>query len=540
MILKLLIETFISRKLVLLMSCAIGFVIILPYLYGYYTFNNQFSPLISNDNLSYLREGTYSYSAQVNQIFKGHLYGDAYVWEYKSGPSPFVGELASIIPIAVLSFLVRSVPDGFALATFASSLILFIVIYSGLRIFRFPKYFSIFASTSTIIIPFFSSLLPYYSHNATQMTGGSQLPLFFFRIPNPLISSIYLFLSLFSTIYVLKKPSSKYFYLWPVIIGVSIYSSTFIMSTMLFALALLAPKLYSKIAKQKLLISLFIIILITIPYLINFIFANILYKPKEFLLTFSFEPKIMFPAQIRYLLIALLLFWLRKKDTFSNVIFAFILSAAILMDLHQVFFGRNLQADHYISRILAPIATLSIFIITFNRIDLLKRTAKIWVFLTLIVLTLGFQQQLSWISLYSNDFKQLTYRKNIIDYINKNTDKNDVIGTLNPDVNDEIQANTGRWVYIAPGDRTFVAHNEQLTRICDLAILSKRNENDPAVKRAVLYSLAIAGEDKNKVNQSLKSVNKCINSNKEAPHYKLNYLINYDNLSENWKVLKIQ
>src|SRR3990167_8383585 len=399
MILKLLIETFISRKLVLLMSCAIGFVIILPYLYGYYTFNNQFSPLISNDNLSYLREGTYSYSAQVNQIIKGHLYGDAYVWEYKSGPSPFVGELASIIPIAVLSF--------------------------------------------------------------------------------------------FSTIYVLKKPSSKYFYLWPVIIGVSIYSSTFIMSTMLFALALLAPKLYSKIAKQKLLISLFIIILITIPYLINFIFANILYKPKEFLLTFSFEPKIMFPAQIRYLLIALLLFWLRKKDTFSNIIFAFILSAAILMDLHQVFFGRKLQADHYISRILAPMATLSIFIRTFNRIDLLKRNAKIWVFLTLIVLTLGFQQQLSWISLYSNDFKQLTYRKNIIDYINKNTDKNDVIGTLNPDVNDEIQANTGRWVYIAPGDRTFVAHNEQLTRICDLAILLNKKENDPEVKRAVYYSLAL-------------------------------------------------
>ena len=327
------------------------------------------------------------------------------------------------------------------------------------------------------------------------------------------------------------------------------------MSTMLFALALLAPKLYSKIAKQKLLISLFIIILITIPYLINFIFANILYNTKEFLLTFSFEPKIMFPAQIRYLLIALLLFWLRKKDTFSNVIFAFILSAAILMDLHQVFFGRNLQADHYISRILAPIATLSIFIITFNRIDLLKRTAKIWVFLTLIVLTLGFQQQLSWISLYSNDFKQLTYRKNIIDYINKNTDKNDVIGTLNPDVNDEIQANTGRWVYMleindenlsqklldymTKQTEKVLEKNEKLKRICDLEILLNKKENDPEVKRAVYYSLALESENVNKVNNSLDMVSQCLQKNTDVLHFKLDYLINNNDGLNNWDVIKI-
>src|SRR3972149_8117223 len=172
-----LIKTFITYKLVIFISLIIGFVITLPYIYGYYKFNNHFSSLISNNNLSYLREETYSYSAQVNQIIKGHLYGDAYIWEYKSGPSPFVGELASIIPITVLSFLVRSVPNGFALATFVLSLTLFITIYWGLRVFRFPKYFSIFASTSIIIIPFLSSLIPYLFHNGTRFTGSSQLPL---------------------------------------------------------------------------------------------------------------------------------------------------------------------------------------------------------------------------------------------------------------------------------------------------------------------------------------------------------------------------
>src|SRR3989344_4503407 len=514
-----LIKTFITYKLVIFISLIIGFIIALPYIYGYYTFNNNFSPLISNDNLSYLREHTYSYSAQVNQIIKGHLYGDAYIWEYKSNPSPFVGELASIIPIAI---------------------ILFVLIYTGLRIFNFPRYFNLFAATSIIIIPFLSSLLPYYSHNLTQITGGTLLPLFFFRIPNPLISSIYLFLSIFSTIFILKNPSAKYFYLWPVIVGVSIYSSTFIMSTVLFALVLLAPKLFSKISKQKLIISFLIIFLIAIPYLINFISANIIFNTKEFLLTFTFEPKIMFPVQIRYVLIALFLLWARKKDAFSKLILAFVLSAAILMEFHQVIIGRNIQADHYISRILAPIATLSIFIILYEKLDFLKRNIKIWIIFTAVVLTIGFHQQLSWINRYPNDFEQLTYRKNLIDYINKNTDKNDVIGTLDPDMNDEIQANTGRWVYVAPGDRAFLSHSEQLTRICDLSTLSGLQTNNPKSRRAILYSLAFAGEDENKVNQSLKKVNNCIENNKEAPRYKLNYLIDYDNVSENWKLLKIQ
>src|SRR3989344_3747415 len=513
-----LIKTFITYKLVIFISLIIGFIIALPYIYGYYTFNNNFSPLISNDNLSYLREHTYSYSAQVNQIIKGHLYGDAYIWEYKSNPSPFVGELASIIPIAI---------------------ILFVLIYTGLRIFNFPRYFNLFAATSIIIIPFLSSLLPYYSHNLTQITGGTLLPLFFFRIPNPLISSIYLFLSIFSTIFILKNPSAKYFYLWPVIVGVSIYSSTFIMSTVLFALVLLAPKLFSKISKQKLIISFLIIFLIAIPYLINFISANIIFNTKEFLLTFTFEPKIMFPVQIRYVLIALFLLWARKKDAFSKVILAFVLSAAILMELHQVIIGRNVQADHYISRILAPIATLSIFIILYEKLDFLKRNTKIWIIFTVVVLTIGFHQQLSWINRYPNDFEQLTYRKNLIDYINKNTDKNDVIGTLDPDINDEIQANTGRWVYIAPGDRTFVAHNEQLTRICDLAILLNKKENDPEVKRAVYYSLALESENVNKVNNSLDMVSQCLQKNTDVLHFKLDYLINNNDGLNNWDVIKI-
>ena len=534
-----LVSLFTIHKLAIYIGALLAIIITSPYIYGYLKFGSNFSSLISNDNLSYLREHTYSYSAQVNQILKGHLYGDAYIWEYRSEPSPFVGELASIIPIATISFLVNSVPNGFILSTFTFSVILHILLFAGLRFFKFPTYFSISAASSILIIPFLSSLLPYFSHNLTQITGGTLLPLFYFRIPNPLISSVYLFLSLFSTIFILKYPSSKYFYLWPVIIGISLYSSSFVISTVAFALVLLAPRIYKNISRKKLLLSILIVTLLAIPYVFNFISSNLIFNTKEILMANTFEPRIMFPVQLRYILIAILLVWARKKDHLSVVIFAFILSAAILMELHQTIIGRNVQADHYISRILAPLATLSIIIIIYEKIKFKKKLIIVYPVLTLLVFIIGVNQQISWVKRYPNDFRQLSDRKILIDYINKNTDKNDVIATLDPDINDEIQANTGRWVYIAPGDRTFVAHNEQLTRICDLAILLNKNESNPEVKRAVYYSLALESENENKVSNSMGIVKDCIKRGKKTAHFKLNYLILEKNDLNERKIVKI-
>lgn len=529
----------ITNKLAICIGLLLAIIITLPYFYGYLKYGKEFSPLISNENLSYLREHTYSYSAQVHQTIKGHLYGDAYIWEYKSSPSPFVGELASIIPISILSFLVNSVPNGFVLSTFVFSLLLFILLFAGLRYFKFSTYFSIFASSSILIIPFLSSLLPYFSHNLTQITGGTLLPLFYFRIPNPLISSVYLFLSLFSTIYILKNPSSKYFYIWPIIIGISLYSSSFIMSTVVFALVLLAPRIYKNLTRQKLIKSIFIIVLIALPYVANFIGSNVLFNTKEFLFANTSEPRIMFPVQLRYVLIAILLVWAKKKDHLSVVIIAFILSASILMELHQTIIGRNIQADHYISRIMAPLATLSIFILIHEKLRFIKKSVLVWSTLTLLMFTMGIFQQISWVKRYPNDFRQLSDRKILIEYINNNTDKNDVIGTLDPEINEEIRANTGRWLYTAPGDRTFVPNSEQLIRICNLAIFLNKKENSPAVKRAISYSLELKSENKDKLNSSINLVNDCIRRGEKTPRFKINYLISDINTGSGFKIIKV-
>ncbi len=527
------------HKLAIYIGLLLAIIITLPYIYGYLKFGDNFSPLISNENLSYIREETYSYSAQVNQTTKGHLFGDAYIWEYRNLPSPFVGELAGVIPIAISSIAINSVPYGFFIAKLILAPMLLLLIYYSLQKLKYSRPFSILASISVIVIPFLSTLMPYLSHQDTLLTGAINSPLLFFRTINPLSTSIYLFLALFSTILVLRNSSSRLFYFWPVVIGITFYSTTFIWTTVSLALFILAPSLLKSISKRKLIISILIFITITLPYFINFVLASEFFDTKGFLLTFSYKPEIMFPAQVRYILIALLFVWYSRKSHFSKVVFAFILSASILMDLHQVVISRNVQADHYISRIMAPIATLSIFIIIYERFVFLKKNGLIWIILTVIILAVGFNQQLSWIKHYQDDFKQLSYRKNITDYISKNTNKNDVIGTLDPDINDEIQANTGRWVYIAPGDRTFVAHNEQLTRICDLAILLNKNESNPEVKRAVYYSLALESRNENKVNSSVNLVRDCIRQKEKAPHYKINYLISNIDESTNWEIIKI-
>ena len=50
------------------------------------------------------------------------------------------------------------------------------------------------------------------------------------------------------------------------------------------------------------------------------------------------------------------------KSSISKTLVVFAISAGILMDFHQELLGRSIDADHWISRVIAPVATLAIFL----------------------------------------------------------------------------------------------------------------------------------------------------------------------------------
>ena len=92
-----------NQVLIFIFAIAVGLVISFPHLYGIYKQGTSYTPFKITDKLQYMRDETYVYAAQTRQILQGHIRGDAYTWEYRDNPSPFVSEVASIIPISILS-----------------------------------------------------------------------------------------------------------------------------------------------------------------------------------------------------------------------------------------------------------------------------------------------------------------------------------------------------------------------------------------------------------------------------------------------------
>lgn len=496
-------------------------------------------PLTINSKLAYMEEETYIYAAHVYQIINGYFSGDAYIWEYRSSPFPFLGELGSIIPIAILAEIAGSVPLGFTLSDLFFPAFLFLLIFYFLKKFDYSENFSIASSLAVIIIPFLSMLLPRISSFGTQLTGDETNAMFFSRTPHPQISSFFLFTALFLTAQVLKKPTRNLIYFWSIALGLSLYSSPFISSTIFLATMFISPLLLKKISKKTLAISFLIIGLISLPFVLNMLNLQKLFTNSDFLLRTTFPVEFLFPRQVRYILIAVVFFKLRK-NSLSAVILAYIVAASLLSDGHQIITGRNLEADHWISRVLAPISTLSIFLIIQKLVQnfRLNRINPFWVGTTFLLIVIAFSKQFTWTNSHLDDFR-LDNLETLTTRIKQESKKDDVIGSLNPQIEKHITGLTGRRVYLAPGDRTVASSKEQLQRICDLAILSKDREVIGIKRDLINYALGFNVWFRNDVSDISANIEECIKDSPQVPKYKLDFLIERNELSGDWKLISV-
>ena len=160
-----------QQILVFLFAMAIGLIISVPHLYGIYKLGASYTPFKITDKLQYMRDETYIYSAQARQILRGCFRGDAYTWEYRSNPSPYVSEVASIIPISILAFVLGSIELALVASDFIFPIALFLIIVWGLKKFKVDDSLAVLSATAAIIIPNFSSLLPYVSKGGVLLTG---------------------------------------------------------------------------------------------------------------------------------------------------------------------------------------------------------------------------------------------------------------------------------------------------------------------------------------------------------------------------------
>lgn len=273
-----------NKYLLILLSITIGIIFGLPHIFGLYKSWLAYYPLQSTQGLSYQHDETYAYAPEVHQILNFRFSGDSYLWEYKNHSMIFMGEVASIAPIALISSL-ASVPLGFILSDLIFPPLLFLLVYSALRYQKFNSIFCLTTALAVICIPFLSLLIPKLFSYQTNIIGSVTDPLLLSRTPHPQISIIFLFASLFLTSVVLKKPNKKNLFLWSLSIGLSLYSSPFVASTVFFSMALLAPIIFKRLGKKAMAFSLAIGLLICLPWLINMISTQEFLKHSTLLLT---------------------------------------------------------------------------------------------------------------------------------------------------------------------------------------------------------------------------------------------------------------
>lgn len=499
------------------------------------------APLTINNRLAYMEEETYIYAAHVQQMLSGYFRGDPYLWEYRKSPSPYLGETASIIPIAFLSFISQSVPIGFLLADMIFPALLFLLIYIFLRKLKFSQGFSIVASIAVISVPFLSLLLPKISSYGTQLTGDLDNAIFFSRTPHPQISAIYLFGSLFFTAMILKKPAPKLIYAWAVLIGVSVYSSPFISSTIALGTLFITPFLLGKTNIKVLAKAFLLVLFIASPVIYNVGELQKYLATSDFLLRTTFPIQLLFPRQLRYILVALLLFKFRK-DALSYTLIVYILAASILSDGHQILSGRNLEADHWITRVLAPITTLSLFLLIEKFIVnfKLKTNNVFWFSIGAILILIAFSKQIVWMNANKEHLTPDPSLERLITLVNYNTKQDAVIGSLDPLISKHITGLTGKRVYLAPGDRTLASSAEQIQRICDLISLSVKDK-DQTISRALLnYSLGFNVWFASDVSSYENKIKECQKGSTIKPKYKLDYIVQKNETLNTWQLIPIK
>lgn len=511
----------ISKYLVFFIAAIISLTTSLPHVYGYLNYGRQYTPFNLYEGNQYQRDEIYAYAAQVQQVLKGHFVGDAYIWEHKNSSSPFLSEFISILPLAILSLLLGSVELAFITSDFIFPATLFLLIYLFLKEDH-NKVFSQVAAAAVVLLPFFSTLIPFVYKDGYLWTGTSQDPLFITRTPHPQISLIFLSLAVFITSKSLIKNKSKSLVPLAIIAGLSLYTSVFISSTVILALIILAPLLMKNANKKGKALSFLVFILVVLPWALNFLGYQQMLKETDFFIRASYPKEILFPRQLRYIFFAIVLFLL-SKSPISKTLIAFALSAGILMDLHQVFLGRSIDADHWISRVIAPLVTLAIFLAFPSIIKNSKRLGIISLIALIFIILIGFFSQVRWINKNKTFLTPDLRKADIFKKIITSTKNDDVIAATTLDLNQFIPGATGRYIYIGSPERSLLDSDEHLERICDVFQIAKEKNLSSSPDQLLELEIYFQKWKLNKEVNKDKFIKECIG--REKNYYKIDYLV---------------
>lgn len=422
------------------------------------------------------------YAQRANAAYNGQWkVGDINLAEYRNGPA-FLPML-NPVQLGVLGRVSGSVQNGFILADFLFPALIFLVLFFFAFEFFSSKAASLIFASLFTFSPLFAVYIPPISlANAKLLISnifpvfGSPNALYFDRIEYPEVTFLIYISALYFVFRALRNKTRDNIILGGLFSGLTFYTYLFDWGYLLTGLSIMAvlylcQKQYPEF--KILFYIIFIASIVSIPYWINLLelkslpqFKDVFYR-MGIEISDSFRWGSVWKSYLRNILLVVLL-WMtwRKKDKIGfNFITSFLLAYFVVVNI-QVITGFQAQPDHWY-RIQYIFMALGVYMLLFwiyERLIKNRVSQKSAVYLTLIFLFLFFSQQIYTQYEFSRRDAHLYAMPNKLiasyEWLNKNTQKNSVVGSVVFATNDELMLFTHNKIFVPRGGNTLAPNDE--------------------------------------------------------------------------------
>ena len=456
----------------------VSFIYGLPHIIQINKLGSDYNPIVISGKSPIARDEAFAYAPFVNYILKGNLFlQDAYVVEYASYPTPFLGETAPSLIFGVLVKLTGSIEKAFIVADFIFPPIIFLLLYKLSCLFIEHKLFAGSIAFLTVIARDFIAVIPYPHETLQYLTfaEGQNYLLFFSRAFHPQLTFILFIAAVLLMIKLLKNPTNKLTTLaLGLIFGILFYSYvfhwTYFLLTFLFVVTYSFMKKDLR-ATRALVLSGAIGILLGAFYLYNSWQFSQLNFASDFITKTSLHNLPLPLTLLRYLAITLFFLAVVKlKNYQSAVLCLLLLSGVVISPLSKLVIGQDLETFHYLRRALMPIATIAFFVITYYFIRQKKNLLSI---ISIVIfsaaLFLGLRTQIIATEKIQAVHQRDKTQEAVFNWLRQNTSKDSVVGSFDTTFSSLLPVYTENYVYFPPTDRTITPTAEGVERYAILA-----------------------------------------------------------------------
>lgn len=400
-------------------------------------------------------EEIYAYIPEIRELIEGKRWiSDTQLAEYKNRISPHIGETGLAYVMLILTLLSGSIERSFLVAGIIFPALTVGLIYWWLWKLTGQKILALTAGVTIVLFPEIVSLFPYF-HKLWDLLfklASTNDFLFFSRIYFPQLSFFFYMTGVVLLWKALANKGKLFVWAAGIMVGLQFYFYIFSWTSLSFGMVIMGLIFLAggdRRAFHKLFKVGSIALLIASPYFVSSMIFKGTSLWQDFFYRSSTFAHNYWLLIIRYL-VAIVLFakYSRLKKLENKFIFSLWLAPIILPIIMQTVLGRDLEADHWISRLAIPwtvigmSAMLGSWMVKSNYVR--SKTINVFlVFVLIIELVAGFRIQL-WQSRNKADrFIKNESLEEVFSWINGHTKVDDVIASLDWETIGSIPAFTG-------------------------------------------------------------------------------------------------